>query len=174
MSNPEDMNQQWSPETPESGMAPPPPPPPPPMGQMPPAGMQDPYAQQQPYGQQGYGQPNYGQQQSYGQPGYQGYPTAPVVQAYTPDNAVPMLVVSILSLVVCPFLAIWSFVQSKRARKEAADLGLKTDGMTTASFVISIVGMAYAAFTAVAIVLWVTFMIIALAVGDVSSSFTSY
>lgn len=64
-------------------------------------------------------------------------------QTYKPNDTVTMFVVSILTFVICPLLAIWSFVLSNKARKDADALGMKADGLVNASYVISVIGLVY-------------------------------
>ena len=105
--------------------------------QQPPSGeQQPPQYGQPPHGQPQYGQPQYGQPQ-YGQP--QGYPVA-----YAPDHpkATTALVLGILGVVLCQFIAPFAWRIGKRTVNEidAAQGRLGGRGSAQAGYVLGIVG----------------------------------
>lgn len=100
-------------------------------------------------------------------------PQAPqgfVTDTYTPQNSTIILVMSILSLFVCPFVAFWSFFEANKAKKFAAASGLKLDQGTMIGFIVSIVGLVFSAIYIVLIALWVIIVVISLAAGGMSSA----
>lgn len=97
------------------------------------------------------GSQRYWDGQAWAAPQQPQYVVAPA--KYTPPDATTTLVVAILSLMVCPFLAIWSYTSAKKAKKDAEAMGMQLDGTANIAYIISIIGLVYIAIWLVLVVL---------------------